>query len=78
MKNKATNLIGWLGVLLVVSAYILISFEILTPKDIWYQLLNALGALGIVIETFSKKDYQPFWLNIVWLGIAILAIVKIL
>ena len=78
MKNRVTNLVGWVGVILVVLAYILVSFEMLTPKDLLYQLLNAFGALGILIETFSKKDYQPFWLNIIWLGVAVIAIIKII
>ncbi|MCA1806519.1 MAG: hypothetical protein LC687_01450 [Actinobacteria bacterium] len=70
--------VGWLGVAAIVSAYALVSFEIITPDQLSYQLLNLGGAIGIIVSSLSKKDYQPVALNIVWLIVAATAIVTVI
>jgi len=69
---------GWYGTIAIVVAYALVSFSVLSVDSIWYQLLNATGALGIVVVSFYKKAYQPGILNIIWTVIALLAIINIL
>ena len=69
---------GWYGTIAIVVAYALVSFSVLPVDSIWYQLLNATGALGIVVVSFYKKAYQPGILNIIWTVIALLAIINIL
>lgn len=76
--NKLTELIEWLGVVLILLAYAAISFEILLPQNIFYQLMNLLGALGIMYGAYKKKDYQPVVLNLVWFLIALIAIINII
>lgn len=71
-------MLGWYGVAATVLAYILVSFSLISPTNWLYQLLNFTGALGITIETYYKKDYQPFWLNFIWMLIAAAAIISIL
>ena len=78
MKDKLISLFSWYGVVATVGAYILISFSLLSPTGLTYQLLNFTGALGITIETYVKKDYQPFWLNFIWMIIALVAIINVL
>jgi hypothetical protein len=78
MKHKAENVIGWYGVLAIILAYGLVSFNVITAKSISYQVLNLSGAVGIVVEALSKKDAQPVVLNIIWAVIAAIAIVHIL
>ena len=78
MKYRCVQIIGWYGVLAILFGYILISFSILKASSLAYQLLNFTGALGVVLETYSRKDYQPFWLNVVWTGIALIAIISAL
>jgi hypothetical protein len=72
------QILGWLGVLAILTAYFLVSFSFLSPHDILYPALNIVGSVFIIIETFSKKDYQPVVLNFVWLIIALVAILKII
>lgn len=71
------SLIGWYGVLAILVAYALLSFNLIGAHGYTYQVLNLTGALGLVIEAASKKDYQPTALNIVWALVAIIAIIKI-
>ena len=77
MKDKAIALFGRYGTVAIVSAYVLVSFSVLEPTSVSYQLLNLSGALGIVTLSLYKKVYQTAALNIIWLLIALAAIVKI-
>jgi hypothetical protein len=78
IKSNIINILGWYGVAATLGAYALVSFSILAPTSLWYQALNFTGALGVTVETYYKKDYQPFWLNLVWMLIAFVAIVSII
>jgi hypothetical protein len=76
MKNFI-EIFGWYGVVAVVVAYALVSFAVIESTNIWYQILNCTGALGVVVVSFYNKTYQPGILNIVWAIIAIIAIIRI-
>lgn len=80
MDNKKIldEIIGWYGTIVIVLAYALLSFNIISPTNLTYQILNATGALGIVYISFKKKTYQPGVLNIIWAVIALIAIVRLL
>lgn len=76
--KKAIPYIGWYGVLAILLAYMLVSFNVVVAKSYTYQLLNLTGAIGIVTVALSKKDNQPAVLNIVWAIIAAIVIVQLL
>jgi hypothetical protein len=78
MKKHAISFVGWYGVVATLAAYFFVSFGILPATSLWYQGLNLTGALGITIETWDKRDYQPFWLNLIWAGIAAAAIINLI
>ncbi len=77
MKNNLINFLGWYGLVTVILAYAMISFSFVTPHNLVYQLLNFTGSIGITIETYYKKDYQPFWLNLIWALIALVAMISV-
>ncbi len=77
MHQKIIQTIGWYGVAAVVAAYILLSFRIVAPENIWYQLLNLTGALAIIVEASTKKDRQPVVLNIIWAVVALVALLRV-
>lgn len=77
-KKKIENTVGWFGAAATLSAYFLISFSIVHPRDLIYQILNLAGAIGLATICFYKKTYQPLTVNIIWSFIAILAIASIL
>lgn len=70
--------LGWYGAGAILLAYALVSFSVFDSTSVSYQILNASGALGIVIVSFSKKTYQPGVLNAIWLLIAIIGLAKVL
>lgn len=78
MKHKAENYFGWYGVLTILLAYLLVSFDVIAAKSLAYQLLNLTGAAGIMNEALSKKDAQPAVLNAIWAIIAIISIARII
>ncbi|HVY67762.1 MAG TPA: hypothetical protein VHA30_02625 [Patescibacteria group bacterium] len=62
---------GWYGLMAILAAYALASFGVLGARSLAYQLLNLTGSLGLIIETYAKKDYQPLVLNVLWVIIAL-------
>lgn len=77
-KLNFAEIIGWYGTIAIVLAYALLSFNVLVAESLVYQLLNVTGATAMIYISFKKKIYQPGVLNVVWLGIAFIAIIKIL
>ncbi|HFC10687.1 MAG TPA: hypothetical protein ENJ75_00605 [Candidatus Kaiserbacteria bacterium] len=77
-KRPIIEWLGWYGVTATILAYALVSFLILSPTSLLYQALNFTGAIGVTIETYYRKDYQPFWLNLIWAFIALVAILSII
>lgn len=70
------ELLGWYGICAIIGAYTLVSFSLLQPTDITYQILNGTGALGIVLVSFRKRAYQPGVLNVIWTLVAMVAIIN--
>lgn len=77
MKKIILNLIGWYGVIIILVAYFLNSFSIISNHSFLYQFFNTTGAIGIVITSLKKKDYQPAVLNLAWALIGIIALINI-
>lgn len=69
------QIIGWIGVGLVVGAYTLNMFGILRAQDVMYAMINLVGASGIIVSSYAKRDFQPVILNSIWIAVAIVAIV---
>ncbi|MFA6445628.1 MAG: hypothetical protein WCW14_00035 [Candidatus Paceibacterota bacterium] len=77
MKNKITEILGWYGVVAILLAYGFSNMDILSVHSPIYQILNLTGALGIVVDALDDKDYQPAVLNVIWAGIAIIALFRV-
>lgn len=78
MKKFVIEGLGWYGVLAILSAYALLSFDQISAHSVAYQLLNASGAVGIGVDALYAKNYQPVVLNAVWLLIALVALSRLL
>lgn len=66
-----SNIVGWIGTLLIVLAYYLVSSKKVSGDSKVYQLMNFVGALGIIVNTLVQKAWPAMTLNIVWAIIAI-------
>ena len=78
IKQVIDETIGWYGTVAIVGAFAMVSFEVLAPTNLLYQIFNGTGALGIVYISFKKKAYQPGVLNVIWAVIAGISIVRLL
>lgn len=67
---------GWIGVLLILTAFALTTFGVIDAENVAYGILNFVGALGIIISSYAKKDFQPVILNIAWLLVATIGIIR--
>ena len=75
MRQTLIEIAGWYGVLAILLAYGLVSFDVIGPNSYVYQLLNLTGALGVVAVSIPKKARQPAMLNLAWAAIALFALV---
>lgn len=70
------NIIGWLGSAAVILAYVLVSTKRLQGDSVAYQILNLIGGAFLVINTIFFGAYPSTFVNLVWIGIAVFAIVR--
>lgn len=75
--NTLIEIIGWIGVALIVGAYALSSFDIISVHSVAYAAMNIAGSIGIIVDAIKDKNYQPVALNIIWLVIAAINLIQI-
>lgn len=66
--------IGWIGAVLYITAYFLLSIRKLQADRITYQLLNVFGGLFLIVNSLHKSDYPSIFTNAVWAAIGLFAI----
>ncbi len=76
-KNILAEIAGWYGAIVIVLAYVLVSFEVIPASGATYQLLNLSGAIGITAIAVVKKVRQSIVLNIFWAVIAVIALARL-
>lgn len=77
MSKKWIEIVGWYGVITILLAYLLNNFNILNTSNPIYSFLNLTGALGIMLDAWKQKNYQPVILNIVWASVALITLIKL-
>ena len=77
LNSRFCEYIGWLGAALILLAYALVAFQKLSVQNIWYPVMNLVGATAIVIHEGSQKDYAPTILNTVWALVALVALARL-
>ncbi len=78
VRRPIFDLIGWVGVTLLLLAYILLSSGYVLGASYTYQGMALMGSVCITLEAWHKKDRQPVVLNIIFAIIAILAIIRLI
>ncbi len=68
------NTFGWIGMVLIICAYGLSSFQIISITSSVYQILNLLGSTGIVVTAYHNRDNPAMVLNIIWAMIAVISL----
>lgn len=70
------DLIGFLGVLFIIVAYLLLQLDKLPSSSPFYSLMNALGALLIIISLLFDFNLSAFVVEAFWFLISVLGLTK--
>lgn len=70
------DLVGNFGVLLMVIAYLLLQLEKLSGSALSYLLLNALGAVLVMISLMFRFNLSAFLMEAFWLLISLYGLAK--
>lgn len=68
---------GWLGALLILGSYILVSLGRLSGQSGTFQWLNVVGAAGFVINSGWHGAIPSTALNVVWMGVGLATLWRI-
>ncbi len=68
--------LGWIASILIVGAFALNSFGKIASTSKPYQLANLIGGIFFIANTVYHKAYPSAVVNLVWVIIAISALLK--
>lgn len=63
--------LGWIGTILYLVAYLLISLKKLEGDSLAYQGMNITAGILLVINTFYWRAYPSLGLNAAWISIGL-------
>lgn len=70
------EIIGWIGAVLIVGSYFLNINGKLKSTSTPYIICNLIGGVFFTINTFVHRAYPSMIVNIIWVIIALAAILK--
>lgn len=65
------DLLGWIGTVLYLVAYLLVSIRKLEGDSLPYQIMNILAGILLVANTLYWRAYPSLGLNAVWIAIGL-------
>jgi hypothetical protein len=71
MGNILPTIAGWIGMIIILAAYYLVSTKRVTGESNLYQSLNFVGAICLIYNTFVQQAWPIMVLNIIWVIIAV-------
>lgn len=74
----AIEIAGWVGMICVLVAYILLSFGRMNGRSPGYHILNLVGASGFIVNTWAHGAIPSFALNVVWAAVGLAALARIM
>jgi hypothetical protein len=70
------DVIGILGVLVIVIAYILMQIDRIDPKGFYFSLWNTLGAIMILVSLLYAWNLASFVMEVIWFSISLFGMIK--
>lgn len=71
------EIVGWIGAVLILAGYGLLTAERVTARSVSYQAMNVVGAAGFIANGVWHKAWPSAILNIIWVGIGVVALIRI-
>lgn len=78
MDYRWFDLAGNIGVVLMVVAYLLLQLEKLSSSALSYLLLNAVGAIMVMVSLMFRFNLSAFLMEVFWLLISLYGLAKLL
>jgi hypothetical protein len=76
MNFDLFDLAGFVGVLLIVIAYLLLQLDKLPSSSLSFSLLNAAGSLLIMLSLIFKFNVSAFLIEVFWFLISLIGLSK--
>ncbi len=76
MKYDLFDLVGNVGVGLIILAYLALQIERMSARDLSYSVLNAVGAGLILVSLSSDFNLSAAIIEVFWIGISLIGIFK--
>ncbi len=76
MSEKLIEVTGWISSVLIVGAYFLNIQGKLAADDKRYIFANLIGGIGFIINTYFHEAYPSVLVNVIWVIIAVGALLK--
>ncbi len=77
MLSTAAHIIGFLGMICVVSAYFAIEKGWVDRSDVRYYWINLSGALLLTISLLVHFNLGSFLIEMFWIGISVAGLIRI-
>lgn len=74
--NILIETLGWIASVLIVGSYALNISGRLEAESKWYVWANIIGGFFFVVNTYFHQAYPSMMVNVIWVIIAIVMIVK--
>lgn len=71
IQTIAIETAGWIGALLILGSYILVSLGKIEGRSAIYQWMNVVGAAGFVVNSGAHGAIPSTALNVVWLAVGL-------
>jgi hypothetical protein len=78
MTYGLLDVVGLLGAVLLMVAYLLLQVNKLQSNGLTYSLLNAIGALLIVFSLLVNFNLAAFLIEVFWVLISLIGIIRYL
>jgi hypothetical protein len=74
--NVSIEAAGWVGAVLILGAYGLVSAGKIDARAPLYQWINIIGAVGLIVNSGWNGALPSTALNVVWLCIGLLTLLR--
>lgn len=78
MSYSWFDLVGNIGSALIISTYFLLQVGLIEAKNLWYSLLNFIGAIAITISLVYEFNLSAFIIEVFWILISLVGIFRYL
>lgn len=78
MTDLYINILGWVGAILVLAPYLLISAGMIGAKSYIYQASNIIGACLMICNSYYYGAFPSVFSNAVWIAIGFIGLQSIM